>query len=169
MAFWDIFKQNETEHSKFTQLHKHVTEILPEQSDEDHILVACLAGLVARVAQADFEIEDREIESMESSIHHWLKLDKKMVQAIIELAIKEVVTLSGLENHKYCYPLNDILDNDQKFGILETLFQVAASDENVSETEAEEIRLICKALNLEHRHFIAARATVLEYLGILKK
>ena len=48
------------------------------------------------------------------------------------------------------------------------LFSVAASDGNADNLESEEIRTISKGLGLEHKHFVAARMSVKEYLGSLK-
>ena len=74
-----------------------------------------------------------------------------------------------MEDHKYTDPLNDMLTNEQRYKVLEGLFALAASDGNAEQLESEEIRIISKGLLLEHKHFISARATVLNSLGALKK
>ncbi|MFT6604717.1 MAG: putative tellurite resistance protein B-like protein, partial [Bacteriovoracaceae bacterium] len=96
------------------------------------------------------------------------KLSAEEIDAIVAVSIDEIKDLSGLENHKYCPPLVEILEKDQRYGLLESLFQIAASDGNVEDNESEEIRLITTGLNLEHKHYISARATVLEFLGALR-
>ena len=91
-------------------------------------------------------------------------IPKKRPIIISELAISDIKELSGVENYTYTEVLSQILDKNDSYGILEVLFELAASDGGVSEKESEEIRIICRGLKLEHKHFISARATVLQYL-----
>lgn len=168
MAFWDIFNSSDQKLTQTSGLHQKVAVLLPEASDEEHILVACVAGLFARVIYIDFEVHKNEILKMKDALEHWTNLPEHDINAIVELSLKEIKELAGLENLKYSHPLNKILHKDQRYGLLESLFQIAASDGNVDEKESEEIRVIATGLLLEHKHFISARATVLEYLGALK-
>lgn len=168
MAFWDTFKQEKNKNSNLSRLHQKISELLPNHSENDLIKVACIAGLLARIAYVDLKIEKGEVETMKTALKEWSNLDELMVEAIVNLSVDEIKDLAGLENHKYCHPLNDILDNDEKFKLLTSLFAVAAGDGSVESMESEEIRVITKGLLLEHKHYIAARATVLEKLKALK-
>lgn len=169
MAFWDIFGVSNQKESHLSGLHKKIEELLPNSTEDEHILVACASGLFARVIYIDFEVHKNEVSKMKSSLEHWTKLDPEEINAIVKISIDEIKDLAGLENHKYCPPLVKILEKDQRYGLLESLFEIAASDGTVDDKESEEIRLIATGLNLEHKHFISARATVLEYLGALRK
>jgi uncharacterized tellurite resistance protein B-like protein len=120
------------------------------------------------VAFTDMEIHEKEVTNIKSSIEEWTDLNSEEAAAITTLAISEVKDLAGLENHKYCHPLNDILSTQQKYGLLKSLFAIAAADGNVDNNEAEEIRVIATGLLLEHKHFISAKATILDKLGALK-
>lgn len=169
MAFWDIFGVSGQKESHLSGLHKKIEKLLPNATDDEHILVACTSGLFARVIYIDFEVHKNEVSKMKSALQQWTKLGAEEIDAIVSISIEEIKNLSGLENHKYCPPLVKILDNDHRYGLLESLFQIAASDGTVEDQESEEIRLIATGLNLEHKHFISARASVLEYLGALRK
>ncbi|MFT6069897.1 MAG: putative tellurite resistance protein B-like protein [Bacteriovoracaceae bacterium] len=168
MAFWDIFGTSSQKESHLSGLHKKIQDLLPGATDNEHILVACISGLFARVIYIDFEVHKNEVSKMKSALEHWTKLSAEEIDAIVAVSIDEIKDLSGLENHKYCPPLVEILEKDQRYGLLESLFQIAASDGNVEDNESEEIRLITTGLNLEHKHYISARATVLEFLGALR-
>jgi uncharacterized tellurite resistance protein B-like protein len=170
MAFWDIFKSNSNtdESSNLGRLHQKIQELLPETEEQKHILVACSAGLLARVAYTDMEIHENEVKDIKSSLEQWTDLSTDEAAAVTSLAISEIKDLAGLENHKYCRPLNDILSTEQKYGFLKSLFAIAASDGNVDNNEAEEIRVIATGLLLEHKHFVSAKATILDKLGALK-
>jgi len=169
LKFWDIFKSNDNESStKTSGLHQKITQLLPDENEDELVKCACVAGLLARVAYIDFEIHEKEEEFIKKSLLDWTNFKKDEVQAISKVAIDEIKDLAGLENHLYCHPLNELMDNDEKYGVVESLFAMAASDNEVSGNESEEIRLINNGLRLEHKHFISARATVLEKLMALK-
>ena len=168
MAFWDIFNNSTQKVTQQSSLHQKVEALLPSAAEDEHILVACIAGLFARVIYIDFEVHKNEILKMKDALQKWTTLKEEDINAIVELSLKEIKELAGLENHKYAGPLDEILSKEQRYGVLESLFQIAASDGNVDEKESEEIRVIATGLRLEHKHFISARATVLEYLGALK-
>lgn len=169
MKFWDIFNSSVKETTGHTsRLHQKISELLPEENEDELIKCACVAGLLASVAFIDFEIHENEEEFMKKSLLDWTNLTPLEVDAISKVAIDEIKELSGLENHLYCKPLNELMDNDEKYGVLESLFAMAACDHEVSHKESEEIRVIYMGLHLEHKHFVSARATVLDKLMALK-
>ncbi len=167
MSFWDIFI-GKTESKPISKLQSSILEQFPNYTEEKRILLTCLSGLCARVAYVDFDISPTEKEAIEKSLIQWMNLSEKEANFVASKALEEVKELSGIEPRKYCTALNDILDNSEKLHILETLFQVSAADGNVEEHESEEIRIITTGFLLEHKHFIAARATVAKFIGALK-
>jgi uncharacterized tellurite resistance protein B-like protein len=169
MGFWELFKnEKQSSETNNSRLHDKMRKLLPEHPEQMLIKDACVAGLMARVAYIDRHIDEGEVETMKGALKEWTKLNEAEIKAIVTLAVDEIKDLAGLQNHKYCHPLNDYMDNDQKYEIIETLFAVAGGDGQVAENEVEEIRLINKGLRLEHKHFISARATVLDKLNSLK-
>lgn len=173
MAFWEIFhniskSKDKNNNLAASSIQKKIEALLPEATETEQIKIACIAGLLARVAYIDFEISPGEIESMKKIIKDWTSLEEVTINAIVKISIEEIISLSGLENHKYCYPLNDIMGQGQRYEIIIALFAIAAGDGTVAELESEEIRLITKSFNLTHKHYISARATVLNKLKVLK-
>lgn len=168
MAFWDIFKTSEGEKNNNSSLHKKIENELTDQSEEELIKIACISGLLARVAHVDFVVTDGERESMHVALEEWTHLNKEEIHAICKIAVEEIKELAGIENHMYTRPLRDIMDHDERYEVLEACFAVAASDGTVENMESEEIRTIGKGLELTSKHFIAARATVAEKLGALR-
>ncbi|MBL6991074.1 MAG: TerB family tellurite resistance protein [Bacteriovoracaceae bacterium] len=152
---------------KLSRLHQKISKILPNQSDAELVKVACLAGLLARMAYVDLKIHDSEKKALVTALENWTSLSKEKINTIAELAIEEVLDLVGMENYKYCHPLNEVLNNDEKYAVLVSLFTMAASDGSVDNIESEEIRVITEGLRLEHKHYISARATVLSKLKAL--
>ena len=152
-----------------SRLHQRIGKLLPDQGEEEQLKLACLAGLFARVAYADMDITAGEQERMAAILRQWSDLSEAQVLAVAELACEEVVDLCGLENTRYCHPLADLMNTSQRVSVLTALFAVAAADGSVEHLESEEIRNVAKGLLLEHKHYISARATVVDKLELLKK
>lgn len=172
MKFWDFFKAPaQNERKSLSRLHDKIEALFPEKNkngdEEEIVILACEAGLLARVAYCDFDLSDDEKKQIKTHLQNFAGLSLQEAQAVADLAIEEIKDLAGLENQKYAHPLIDLLDNDRRYQLVMALFAIAASGGEVSEKESEEIRQITTSLNLEHKHFIAARATVKEKLGVL--
>lgn len=168
MGFWDMFKIENNDANFKSNLHEKIARYLPHSDENEQVLIACISGLMSRVAFVDFELHSKEEELIEQSLRTWTNLNDHEITAVKNIAIEEIKELSGLENHRYCHPLNDLLNNDQKYELLKALFAIAAGDGTVEQKESEEIRTIAKGLLLEPKHFLSARATVVEYLASLK-
>lgn len=178
MKFWDFFNSGpEQEKAQLSRLHDKISHLLSQtpslasqaQKDDDELIkIACLAGLLARVAYIDFHVGEDERQQIKKVLTEIVHLDAEEAKLVADIAIDEIKELAGLENHKYCHPLNKILDNQQKFDLILALFSLAASENEISELESEEIRLINKGLELEHQHYVAARVQYKKFLGVLK-
>ncbi|MCP4911841.1 MAG: TerB family tellurite resistance protein [Oligoflexia bacterium] len=153
-------------------LHEKVEKLLQDtgldQSESEQIKIACLSGLMARVAYIDFHFDESEKAIIEESLSKWTKLSPQEIKAVAELAYAEVKNLAGLENYLYSNGIKDLLNAEEKYDVLESLFAIAAAHDGVDEKESEEIRTICQGLALEHKYFLSARATVLDSLNALK-
>lgn len=172
MSLWKAFTEaltakNSQEFS--SRLHERIAEAFRDKEETFQIKAACLSGLMARIAFADLKIEETEKTVIKTSLTKWMNLSEEEASLMATLCLEEVKDLAGIENHLYCLPLRESLPENERYQILVTLFHVAAADGNVENLESEEIRNIAKGLLLEHKHFISARSTVLEYLGSLKK
>ena len=169
MAFWDIFKTKKTDSENLSTIHLKIKELLPNEEEDKLIKTACISGLLARVATIDFEVHKDEMKQMIQSLTSWGDLTKPDAENVVKIALEEITDLSGLENHKYCHPLNEIMKPEDRYSLLKALFSIAASDGSVDESESEEIRVICMSLRLQHKDFISARASVLDNLRALRK
>tara|TARA_B100001971_G_scaffold215182_1_gene259232 strand:- start:178720 stop:179226 length:507 start_codon:yes stop_codon:yes gene_type:complete len=167
MSFWKKFVDNGKD-DNLSSLQKELANSLAELSEEQQVEVTCIAGLLARVAYVDFELDPNELVEIKKILKQWTDYTDDLVELIANTAVKHIKDLAGLENHLYVYPLRDILDRDTRFKIVEALFAIAAADGNVENIESEEIRMINTGLELSNQHFIAARAKVIQKLGALK-
>ena len=170
MKFFDLFKPKDygSGINNYGTLYDKLSTSLGKNNQNEILKCACIAGLMARVAYIDFKVNPKEKIFILSALKNWTNFTEIEINLISEIAIEQIKDLAGLENHKYCHYLNEILDNDEKYELLESLFALAASDETVQINEIEEIRLIYKSLRLEHKHFVSAQATVFKNMGSLK-
>ncbi len=172
MKLWDLFQRFQTEttieEARVHAIEKKVRTLFPNSPDDEIIEVSAISGLLARVAYCDLEIHVNEKDSMVNSLQKWTKFEKSKAKSIVDLAILKIKELASVENHIYTQILSEIMDEEQRYELLKTLFNLAAADGNVESVESEEIRVISKGLLLDHQHYIAARASVLKYLGTLK-
>lgn len=170
MNFFDLFrlKNGQNKDYNYGRLYNRLSENFGNNNHHEILKCACVAGLLARVAYVDFKIDPKEKLFINLALRTWTNFSEKEIEIISQITIDEIKELAGLENHKYCQFLNEILDNDEKFELVETLFAIAGSDERVNINEIEEIRSINNSLRLEHKHFVSAQATVLKKIGSLK-
>lgn len=169
MGFYDFFRTDErrSEVKKYSELFTTLQKEFPSVEEDKLLTASCIAGLFARVAYVDFELDSKELKKMEALIKRW-KFEGIDAETISNIAIKHIKEMAGLENHLYVKPLNSLSDKTERFNIVKALFLIAASDGSVDNVESEEIRLINKGLELSNKHFIAARAEVSEFLKTLK-
>jgi uncharacterized tellurite resistance protein B-like protein len=171
MGFWDLFsnKNDSSSENKHSSLHYELKEKFFSLEESELIKVTCIAGLLARVAYVDFRLDPEEETNMKFALKEMTTFSTEDIDSIVEISIKHIKELAGLENHKYVYSLKEILDKNARYEVVVALFYLAAADGVVENLESEEIRLIVKGLDLGDQHFLAARAKVSDKLGALKR
>lgn len=170
MDFFKIFKnEDKNQVKKYSDLYSHLDNEFPGLDESTLIISSCIAGLMARVAYVDFHIAPEEIAQIENVFEQWQIHESFDSKLVTQMAIKHIKEMAGLENHLFVHPLKEKLTKDQRYKVVQSLFLIAASDGNVESLESEEIRIICKGLELSSQHFIAARAEVAKFLGALGK
>ncbi len=168
MSLFAFFKnEKQSEIKKYSKLHDQLQREYPFLSEEELVITACVAGLLARVAYVDFNLDEGEVSEIKKILEEWTINDKVHTELLAEMAINHIQEMAGLENHLYVHPLREHLTRDEKYRVLQSLFLVAASDGSVESIESEEIRVITKGLELSTQHFVAARAEVSQYLKAL--
>ena len=170
MNFWKFIEKNVNNRPNTSSgsLEKKLRAEFPSIEENKLAEITCIAGLLGRVAFVDLNIEESEKKNICEGLKKWLEIDEELAQKITKVTCTEIELLAGTENHQYTGYLKDNLEISKRYKVLEMLFSVAASDGNADNLESEEIRTISKGLGLEHKHFVAARMSVKEYLGSLK-
>ena len=166
MGFWDIFanKENSEQENRDTLL-SQLKANFPDKDENSLEKIAAMAGLMARVAYVDLNIDQNELSAMTRAIEESGIFNDQEANKVATITSTLMQKLAGIENHLYTQKLCAIMDKNERFELLKLLFEIAASDGTADNYESEEIRTISKGLLLSHQHFIAARATVQDKLG----
>jgi uncharacterized tellurite resistance protein B-like protein len=170
MTFWKFIEKNlnQTKTKPIGTLESKLKAEFSQEEDTKLAEIACISGLLARVAFVDLNIDESEKTNIQQSLKKWLSVSDDFAQKLTKITCTEIQALAGTENHQYTNFLKENMSETKRYQVLEMLFSVAASDGNADNAESEEIRIITKGLGLEHKHFVSARISVKEYLGSLK-
>ena len=169
MAFWKVLFPNNEPRQENSTLEQKLNSQFPEMDHEQLAITASIAGLLGRVAYVDMNIHESEVTFMKKALKEECELNDQQVETIAKITVEDINELAGIENHFYTAVLKEALSESERFNILKCLFAMAASDDNASNEESEEIRTIAHGLALGHKHFVSAKSTVKEKLGALKK
>jgi uncharacterized tellurite resistance protein B-like protein len=170
MSIFDIFAkygQNDDQVESYNKLFQKLKKEYPDVDESSLVTMSCISGVMARVAYVDFKLDDAEKEKIILILKEWNIHPSFRSEDIARMAIHHIKDMAGLENHLYVHPLKENLTPDERYQVLQSLFIVAASDGEVEGIESEEIRTICKGLELSNQHFLSARAEVASYLKAL--
>ena len=117
--------------------------------------LALLGGLMGVVAQADHDIDSRELEEIRRQLQ--ARGDFDDVSMEILLAIIHEESVRGLDRHRLIAEYARDTTLDDRVELMDLLFGVAAADGGLTHLELEELRAISSALRLSHKQYINAK------------
>jgi uncharacterized tellurite resistance protein B-like protein len=152
------FVHNRVYYSVQQRLNQTEDDISLEKSEAELRTLSLAGGLMARVAHADEEVSDDELQAMVNALmNHW-DLDEKAAAFVASIAASEVA--DDLDNYRLSREFYEATDREQRLKFLEVLFKVAAADGKASHQEIEDIRSIARTIKLSHKDFINAKLTL---------
>ncbi len=101
--------------------------------------LAAFAYVLARVANADLEIDDAETEAMARSIRSLASLSDGEVSLVVEIAKSQARLLGGTENYVVTREFRGMTTAQQRGELLQCLYAVAAADGTISGHESAEL------------------------------
>jgi uncharacterized tellurite resistance protein B-like protein len=150
-------------------LQRQIEELLTGETEESVLKITAMSGIMARVIFSNLKVDAAEIKVSSDILAQDFSLDQYKVEALLKLAVHHVESFMDRDFYQYNKIINDVMDNNEKYKFLISLFKVAAADGLVENTESEDLRFITQGFNLSHQHFIAARAVVVDYLAASKR
>jgi uncharacterized tellurite resistance protein B-like protein len=127
-----------------------------EDPEQEPISVELAAAvLMVEVMAADHEWDDVEEQKIRSLMDSTLKLNTEQQDEVLALAKSEVMASHGL--FSFTKRINERYNEDQKYELMVSLWQVAYADGNIDRYEEHMIRKLGELLYLHHSHFIRAK------------
>ena len=130
--------------------------------------VAAFSYVLARVAHADWEVSEDEVRTMERLVQEAAALPEPQAALAVEIARSQAVRLGATENYLVTRQFRELSTREQRLGLLECLFGVAAADSNISTAENQAISQIALELGLTHQEVTNVRSAYREHLAVLK-
>ncbi|HJO22113.1 MAG: TerB family tellurite resistance protein [Myxococcota bacterium] len=131
--------------------------------------LATFAYVLARVAHADFEIDESEIHEMERIVRELAHLSESEAVLVVQIAKSQAQHLGGTENYIVTRTFRRNATREQRAQLLECLYAVAAADGTISGAESNEILNIAEELGFTRPEAIAVRAAFREHLSEFQK
>ena len=149
-GFFDSFK------NKVVSSVYDAAEDCPKETKIDDKIA--LGVLLWVVAEADGKFLPRE----ESTIGDILKKNKKVTDQEIQLVLASVkeAAKERIDLYAFTSEVSKNIEYSLKISIIEDLFRVACSDQDLDDSETETIRKISGLFHLSHKDFIDAKIRV---------
>ena len=130
--------------------------------------LAAFAYVLARIANADLEIDDSETAEMERSLSALSGLSEGEVALAIEIAKSQARMLGGTENYIVTREFRTISTREQRGKLLQCLYAVAAADGSISATESAEIVSIAEELGFTRLEANSLRSQYRDKLAVFQ-
>lgn len=148
---------------------RRISAKLERMAPEHARYLAAFAYVLARVAHADLEIDEAEIEAMREIVCGLGELTPEQAAVVCEIACDQSTRLGGSENYVVTREFRKITTTTQRAKLLECLFAVAASDGEISVTESHEVLAIAEELGFTRPQALGVRAGFREHLAELRR
>ena len=152
-----------------TETVRKIARALNELDTDRARYIATFAYILGRVAMADLEVSEDETQSMERIVVDRGGLPPAQAVMVVQIAKSQNLLFGGTENFLVTREFNEIADRSQKLQLLDCLYTVSASDENISTVEDNEISKIANELGLPREALVRAREAHAEYLAVLRR
>ena len=126
-----------------------------EQITPEMYRLCLLGGLMGIVAQADGEVDLRELEEIRRHLQSQGKFESEALDTL--MGIIEEESVRGLDRARLIAEYTAKIGFEERVELLDLLFAVAAADGGLTHAELEELRGVSAAMNLSHRQYIDAK------------
>jgi len=119
--------------------------------------LAC-AALLIEVINSDHKLEEQETQAFFSVLQNNLNIPGEDIDELVELAENQAKEATSL--YEFTRLINSDYDYTQKVGLIENMWRIAFSDNNLDKYEDHLIRKISDLIYVSHSDFIRAKLKV---------
>ncbi len=130
--------------------------------------LAAFAYVLARVANADLDIDPTETEEMERSLAAISDLSESEIVLAVSIAKSQARLLGGTENYVVTREFRENSTPEQRGRLLQCLYAIAAADGTISTIESSEIVGIAEELGFTRAEANALKSQYREKLSVLQ-
>ncbi len=130
--------------------------------------LAAFAYVLARIANADLEIDSTETSEMERSLAAISDLSKSEIALVVEIAKSQARLLGGTENYVVTREYRKVSTPEQRGQLLQCLYAVAAADGTISSIESSELVAIAEELGFTRAEANALKTQYRAQLSVLQ-
>ena len=131
--------------------------------------LAAFAYVLARIAQADLDIDESETEAMRGIVARVAGLEEAEAVLVVEIAKSQARILGGTQDYIVTREFRGISTREQRGHLLECLYAVAAADGTISSEESAEIVKIGEELGFTRPEATSLRSRYRDKLAEFQK
>jgi len=137
----------------------------PEQNESlEHRLKVATVALLLETARADFNVLDEELADIARHAQQYFSLENGEANALLKLAEEEA--LNATCYHEFTSLINQNYQPEEKVSIIEMMWRVAYTDQELEKYEEALVRKIADLLYVPHSAFIETKLKVKKELGL---
>jgi uncharacterized tellurite resistance protein B-like protein len=130
--------------------------------------LAAFAYVLTRVANADLEMSDDEVRTMEHLVRRHGGLPEPQAVLVVEIARSQAAMLGGTEDYVVTRQLRHLTSRPDRIELIRCLFAVAAADGSISQLESRAISQVGTELGLTAEEITACRVEHRDALAVLR-
>jgi|TARA_B110000263_G_C15006249_1_gene372898 uncharacterized tellurite resistance protein B-like protein len=137
------------------------SKIIPEKEEQgsgvNSLDLAC-AALLIEVIKSDHELDQRETNEFLAVLRTTFEIDNDDLNELAELAEKEAHDATSL--YEFTRLINDGYDYPKKMLLIENMWRIAFSDDELDKYEEHLIRRVSELIYISHSDFIRTKLNV---------
>jgi uncharacterized tellurite resistance protein B-like protein len=169
LRFLGLSNESPQPSSAETETVRKITHQLDVMDAEQARYIAAFAYILSRVARADLKVTEEETRLMERVIREIGGLTEEQAVLVVQIAKTQNLLFGATEDFLVTREFRRIASLEQRLQLLECLFAIAASDQNITGEEDHITRRIATELGIEHPDYIRIRSQFREHLSFLKR
>lgn len=130
--------------------------------------LASFAFILARVAHADSEVSDHEVDRMEGLVAVKGGVTGDQASLVVQMARTQQKLLGGTDDFLVTRELEKSASYEQKLALIDCLYAVAAADDRILTVEGNEIARIGRELKVDQADLSRLRAQYRRFLEASK-
>jgi uncharacterized tellurite resistance protein B-like protein len=162
--FLGIGEDGKETDSESESVRRIAAELHDMPEDRAHYLAA-FAYVLARAANADFRVDDTEVEAMMRATSSLTGVGEAEARTVVEIALSQNQELGASENYIVTREFRRISTREQRIALVECLYAISAADGTISTDESAVVLDIAQELGLARSEANALKLGWKEHLA----